>query len=243
MIAESAADAPTMQGFDNFAYPRLARKFGVQLVDLDKEEVEVVHIFNQKDFRPHPARMSKLLLDHDSNFIISAAILKTHDQVVATLSLKNIVVGAPIKDEGFRFGRDRKQGAVSDKRVTHGSGIRAINYNLCDLSSRLYPDFSVIDGYQGMEGNGPTGGSPVEHRVAIASSDWLAADRVGLELMGIDFSKVGYLNYCAESGRGEADLSRVEVLGEPLSAHVRKYALHSNIEKQLVWLTPPPDLG
>jgi len=29
------------------------------------------------------------------------------------------------------------------------------------------------------------------------------ADRVALELMGIDFAKVGYLNYCAQAGLGK----------------------------------------
>jgi uncharacterized protein (DUF362 family) len=42
-------------------------------------------------------------------------------------------------------------------------------------------------------------GTPVDHRVCVASTDWLAADRVGIELMGIDFANVGYLNYCAQS--------------------------------------------
>ena len=127
--------------------------------------------------------MSKLLLD-DQAYVISAARMKTHDRVVATLSLKNIVFGAPIKDLGFAWGSGRKPGTTNDKPIAHGSGYRAINYNLFALAPRLHPDLAFIDGFEGMQGNGPVGGTPVDHRVCVASPDWLAADRVGIELMG-----------------------------------------------------------
>jgi uncharacterized protein (DUF362 family) len=101
IIAESAAGGPTFDGFSNFGYNAIAAKYGAKLMDLDQEGFEIIHCFDETDFRPHPCRMSRVLLDPD-NFIISAAKFKTHDRVVATLSLKNIVVGAPIKDAGFR---------------------------------------------------------------------------------------------------------------------------------------------
>jgi len=61
---------------------------------------------------------------------------------------------------------------------------------------------------------------PDEHRVCVVSPDWLAADRVGIALMGIE-------------------LAKVELLGEPLARHVRSYRLHDQVEKQLVWQLPP----
>jgi uncharacterized protein (DUF362 family) len=237
VIAESAANGPTLEGFENYHYTDLARRYSVRLIDLDGQEVERVHVFDEKDFRPHAVRMSKLLLDADT-FIISAAKMKTHDLIVATLSLKNIVLGAPVKDPGYGGGRGAKPDAKSDKRIVHGSGFRGLNYNLFDLSRRLHPHLAVIDGYDGMEGNGPTRGTLVEHRVCVASPDWLAADRVAVELMGIDFGKVGYLNYCAQAGLGEGDLRRIEVVGEPIAKHVRRYKLADNIDQQLVWMTP-----
>jgi uncharacterized protein (DUF362 family) len=238
IIAESAASGPTLGGFENFKYNQVAAKYNVKLVDLDQEKFESVHVFDEKDFRPHAMRTSALLLDRN-NFIISAAKLKTHDRVVATLSLKNIVVGAPIKDEGFCWGPKSRPGAKNDKPITHGNSIRGLNYNLFDLGRRLHPHLAVIDGYEGMQGNGPTMGTGVDHRVCVASPDWLAADRVAVELMGIDFAKIGYLNYCAQAGLGEGDLNKIEVHGEPIARHVKPYKLHDNIEKQMIWQTPP----
>ena len=234
LIAESAANGPTLEGFANYGYDRVAAKYGARLMDLDREGFEIVHCFDETDFRPHPCRMSKVLLD-PGNFIISAAKFKTHDRVVATLSLKNVVVGAPIKDEGFRWGPGSRTGARNDKPVTHGSGFRGINYNLYALAPRLHPHLSVIDGYEGMEGEGPVSGTPVAHRVCVVSQDWLAADRVAIELMGIAFADVGYLNYCGQTGMGETDLKKIEVLGPDLKEHVRPYRLAANINEQLIW--------
>ena len=237
VIAESAATGPTREGFDNFGYPRVAAKYGVRLIDIDQQPFCTVHVFSQEDFRPHAVRMSPLLLNPD-HYVISAAMPKTHDLAVATMSLKNIIFCAPLKDLGFRFGNRQVPRTKSDKPICHGGGVRGINYNLFALAQQLHPNLAVIDGYTGMEGNGPVQGTPVEHRIAIVSPDWLAADRVAVELMGLDFAKVGYLNYCAGANMGQADLQQIEIIGEPLARHIRTYRLHDNVEKQLIWREP-----
>ena len=235
IIAESAASGPSFEGFENYGYIPLAEKYKAKLVDLDKEDYELVYCVDEQKIHPHACRMSGLLLDRN-NFVISSAVMKTHDRVVATLSLKNIVVGAPIKDDGFRWGRGGKAGAKNDKPITHGNGYRGINYNLFALAPRLHPDLAIIDGFEGMEGNGPVGGSPVDHRVAVASLDWLAADRVSVELMGIDFSKIGYLNFCANAGMGQADLAKIDIEGADLKSNIKQYELSRSYEKQLEWM-------
>ena len=237
IIAESAANGPTLEGFDNYGYYRLLSKYPVRLIDLDQEPFDILYVFDEKDFKPHAVRMSRVLLDSDS-YIVSVARMKTHDRVIATLSLKNIVVGAPIKDSGYTWTAKRKSGSRSDKAITHGSGFRGINYNLYALSRHLHPHLSLIDGFEGMEGNGPNNGTPVDHRVCVVSPDWLAADRVGIELMGIDFTKVGYLNFCAQTGSGIADLGQIEIIGETLTDHIKSYKLNENINAQLVWMNP-----
>lgn len=237
IIAESAANGPTFDGFDNYGYFRLMNKYPVKLVDLDQQPYDILHVFDEKDFKPHAMRMSHTLLDPGS-YIVSVARMKTHDRVVATLSLKNIVFGAPIKDTGFSWTPQAKPGAKSDKAIGHGSGFRGINFNLYSLAKQLHPHLSLIDGFEGMEGNGPNSGTPVDHRVCVASTDWLAADRVAIELMGIDFAKVGYLNFCNQTGMGVGDLNKIGIIGETLDGHIKHYKLNDNIDKQLVWMKP-----
>ena len=247
IIAESSASGSTLEGFSNYGYNQLLLKYPVKLVDLDSEPFETMYVINERDFRPYAIKVSKIILDNDS-YVVSVARMKTHNTVGATLSLKNIVFGSPIKDHGFtlysedkrfsQLARESKPGAVSYKRLLHGGGFHAVNYNLAMLAQRLYPDLAVIDGFEGMEGNGPTLGSPVDHRICVVSQDWLAADRVGIELMGIDFSKIGYLNYCAQMGMGNADLNKIIITGENLNDHIRKYKLPDNFDSQVTWMKP-----
>ena len=246
IIAESSASGSTLQGFDNYGYYSLVSKYPVKLVDLDMEPYEIMYVTDEKDFMPHPVRISSVILNPDS-YIVSVARMKTHSVVGASLSLKNIVFGAPVKDPGFtlysediRFSalaKESKPGAKSDKRPIHGSGFHAVNYNMAMLAQRLHPDLSVIDGYEGMEGNGPTLGTANDHRICVAGQDWLAADRVGIELMGIDFSKIGYLNHSAQMRLGNADLGKIEIVGN-LKDHIKQYKLHVNFDKQLEWMKP-----
>ena len=224
VIAESAAGGPAMEGYANFGFVPVARKYGVKLLDLDQMPSETVYVVDETDLRPRAVRVSRMLLD-DNAYVISAARMKTHDRVIATLSLKNVVFGASIKEASVGGGRPR-----SYKPVAHGGGRRGTNFNLFQLGQRLHPDLAIVDGYEGMEGNGPTHGTAVPHRVCVVSPDWFAADRVSVELMGIDFARVPYLNYFADAGLGEADLRKIEVLGEPIARHRRKYRLHERAQ-------------
>lgn len=224
VIAESAADGPAPAGYANYGFEPLAQRYRVKLLDLDHLPTELLYVLDETDLRPRSVRVSKMLLD-DNAYVISAARMKTHDRVLATLSLKNVVFGAPIKEAPVDGGRPR-----SHKPIAHGGGLRGINFNLFQLGQRLHPDLAIVDGYEGMEGNGPTNGTAVPHRVCVVSPDWFAADRISLELMGIEFARVPYLNYFSDAGLGEADLRRIEVFGEPVARHKRSYRLHDRVK-------------
>ena len=239
VIAESPASGSAMDAFANYGYTRVATKYKVKLVNLDTEGYEVLHVIDQRDMQPHPIRVSKMLMDPANNYVISAAKFKTHDSVGVTLSLKNIVVGSGIKDSGAAFGRGGPGFGRSDKRLIHGGGPYGIHYNIFLLSEKLHPDLAVIDGYEGMQGAGPINGTPVDQKVCVASTDWLAADRVGTELMGVDFNKIGYLMYCSRQGnRGQADLSKIDVIGEQIKDHVKTYQLSPNWQTITSWTKP-----
>jgi uncharacterized protein (DUF362 family) len=174
--------------------------------------------------------------------VICCAVLKTHNTVVATLSLKNMALGAPLHNS--RKETDR----WNDKRLYHG-GVRQTHVDIMLTAQRLQPFWgaTVIDGFEGMEGNGPTNGTVVPSRIAIGSTDFVAADRVGVEAMGIDASWVGYLQFCGQAGLGQVDLSRIDVRGARLADVTRKYQMHKDIERELKWRGPmqevPEKLG
>jgi uncharacterized protein (DUF362 family) len=240
VIAESPANGTAMEGFANYGYDKLAAKYNVKLVNLDAEKYQIVYCIDQKDMQPHATRVATMMMDPANNYVISAAKLKTHDLVGITLSLKNVVVGAGIKDPGA--GLRPTPGATrarSDKPLMHGGGVYGINFNLFMLSAKLHPDLAVIDGYEGMEGTGPVNGTAISQKVCIASTDWLAADCVGAQLMGVDYNKIGYLNYCAKAGdRGESDLSKIEIVGPAVKEYAKTYQLPRQWEQISSWSKP-----
>jgi len=238
MVAEASA-GDTMQAFEEFRYQQIAnehRSQRVRLVDLNREARYVVVPLIDYDLHAKPARLGARLMDPDA-FVICAAVLKTHNTVVATLSVKNMTLGAPLHSA---------PGVTpqwNDKRVTH-NGLRQTHYNIFLTAQAMKPYWgaTVIDGYEGMEGNGPSSGTPVASRLAIASRDYVAADRVGLELMGINPKWPGYLNFCGDFGIGQFDLGKIDIRGARLDAVRRKYRLHPDIERELEWMGPMEEL-
>jgi hypothetical protein len=53
--------------------------------------------------------------------------------------------------------------------------------------------------------------------MALASTDFLAVDRVGLKCMGIDASWPGYLNYAHQGGLDQYDLATIGVVGAKIA--------------------------
>jgi uncharacterized protein (DUF362 family) len=242
-IAESSA-GNTLEGFENFRYAAVTgehKSQNVSLVDLNSEgKYEVIQVLDG-DLHPVPVRLAARLLDPDA-YVICAAMPKTHNVTVATLSVKNMTLGAPLRSGP----KDTKR--WNDKRQYHG-GVRQTHFDILLTAQKMRPYWgaTVIDGYEGMEGNGPGAGLPVPSRLAIASTDYIAADRVGVEIMGINPDWVGCLNFCWRAGLGQYDLSKIDIRGVKPADVAKKYELHKDIELQLQWMGPlkdiPPKLG
>jgi uncharacterized protein (DUF362 family) len=243
IIAESSAGFTTM-GYDHFNYNQAIKDHpgqNVTLLDLNEEGRHETTLIMDADLHPAPVRLAARLVDPEA-FVICCGVMKTHNTVLATLSIKNMALGAPLHSA-------RKDSPRwNDKRVYHG-GVRQTHYDIMLTAQKLAPAWgaAVIDGFEGMEGNGPNSGTPVPSRIAIASTDFVAADRVGIETMGIDPGWIAYLNYCAKAGLGEYDLSKIDIRGAKITEVARKYQLHPDLDRQLQWRGPmnelPPRLG
>lgn len=179
----------------------------VTLVDLNREAK--IKVLPAIDYHIHvvPIRLAAQLFDPDA-YVICAAIMKTHNLAVATLSVQNMVLGAPL------HWKPGDSAHWDDKRKMH-AGIRQTNYLMYLVAASMKPYWgaTVIDGFEGMEGNGPGQGTAVPHRIAIASTDYVAADRVGVETMGIDAGYLGYENYLGAAGVGQWDLAKINGQG------------------------------
>jgi uncharacterized protein (DUF362 family) len=246
VVVAECGGSPSRQASSEFGWSKIFaghRPLDIKL-EVPNEDGRYELLYGM-DYDMHliPIRLGARFLDPDA-FLISSALMKTHNMVVATMSIKNVVLGAPLSPPP---GQNRAWGE-SDKRKFH-VGIRAGNYNMYLAVQRMIHNWGVgiVDGFEGMEGNGPVSGTPVPHRIALASTDFLAVDRVGLECMGIDASWPGYLNYAYQAGLGQYDLAKIDVVGAKIAEVQRKYLLHADVDRMLEWRGPmlglPPNLG
>lgn len=227
LIAESTGrrynnKSGTFRHFELYNYPPLEREYNAKLYDLNTRPFQTEWLLD-KDGRPIDIRIIDSFYD-PKNYIISLCRPKTHNALVATLSAKNIYFASPINDD-----------IRHEKQRMHTVGTKHLNFNVFLLAQKFQPDLAVVDGFEGMEGNGPTQGTVVEHRVALASTDYIAADRIGCQLMGLDFGDVGYLTYSANAGIGQGDRSKIDIIGPDPAPHIIKYKLHENVLKMLDW--------
>jgi uncharacterized protein (DUF362 family) len=184
-----------------FAGP-LARTF----VDLNVDDVEKVPL------KTHASRLNELYLPKTAlgvDFLVSMPKLKTHHWAGVTLSLKNMFGVVPGSCYGW------------PKNVLHWAGIdRAI----LDINAVVRPDFAIVDGIVGMEGNGPIQGTPKPCGVLVLGDDPVAVDATCCRVMGLNPARV---NYLARAGTllGHIQAEKIEQRGESIASVQTPFAV------------------
>ena len=214
VIAVGPAVGTPDSGFDSYGYRALADDFNIEFLDLNSDDRVPVPAFDDQ-LNPQTLYMSRRLSEA---YVVSVCPMKTHNNVVVTLGLKNVLVGT--------------LSGVEQKRKIH-KGSKAINLTLAKMAQHVAPDLTVIDGVVGMQGNGPIAGYEMRSNVVVAAHHGIAADVVGLQVMGFELGQVGYLRYAMELRN--LSMIDIEVLGESIEDVQVAYEAHDEIAEQLTW--------
>jgi len=166
---------------------------GVKVLDLDKEEIVNVKIEGAKAL--NEVGVAKAVLETD--FIIGLPLLKTHMTTMITIGMKNMMGVLPQRE----------------KWNMHLSGLHQA---LVDLNRLVKPGLVIVDGITGMEGLGPTIGTPVPMNLILAGTDVVAVDSVGSAVMGFAPEEIEHLMLAGNDGLGVNNLQKIEVLGEQI---------------------------
>lgn len=192
ILAEGSGIGNTLEAFKNFGYLNFKKDFPkIEFLDLNYANAIFIDIFDQ-NLERQTVKIANTV--SEAKMRISLGPPKTHDSTIVTLSIKNMAVGSMLKEDKERFSHTPQ----------------AINRSLAEINKYTFPHLAVIDGWQGMEGDGPVSGQPVESRFAIVSMNALAADTLATKLMGFNPLQIGYLNYL---GAGNIK-DKIEVKGE-----------------------------
>ena len=170
------------------------RDFEKKFVDLNLDDVSQVLL---KD--PF-SRLSSVYFPNTAlgaDLLVSLPKMKTHHWVGATLSMKNLFGLVPGGVYGW------------PKNVLHWAGIDEC---IADLHLRFPNQFCIVDGIEGMQGNGPILGTTRRAGVLVAGAHPPSVDATCCQIMGIDPSGIKYLNLIA--GRTGWQSSDVRQIGE-----------------------------
>jgi uncharacterized protein (DUF362 family) len=211
----------TIQVLRELGMDDVCERHGVEVIDLNRSPASMLPIV-KSDLSPRMLRCASLPLEPDV-FLVSLALIKTHDFLLATLGLKNVVMGSLQKHDSY-----------NGKSAFHDGGHRLMHLNMYLMSRILSPDVVLLDGVVGMEGDGPIHGDAVPLGVTLASTDWLAGDLAGLKVMGIPREDVGYIDHAYNERTSVCGDYGYRLKGERLPRN-KPFRLHSNHEKQLEW--------
>lgn len=181
-------------------------------VDLNVDDVARVPL------KTRASRLNELYLPKTvlaADFVVSMPKLKTHHWAGVTLSLKNMFGIVPGGCYGW------------PKNVLHWAGI---DNSILDLNAAVRPDFAIVDGINGMEGNGPIQGVPKRANVLVLGDDPVAVDATCCRIMGLLPEKIKYL---AGAGTllGHLNADKIEQLGESVSAVKTSFAVLAEFAK------------
>lgn len=193
------------EAFRVSGYSALCRRLGVPLLNLNEvERREVRWMYGR-------LRLPRVALDSD--LYINCAKMKTHFHTTVTLGAKN--------QKGLLL--------PEDKQFDHLE-VR-LHPALSEYARLARPHLTLVDGIVGMEGEGPTKGSPKKSGVLVLGSDIYETDFACTRFMGLDPMKIRHLAYAVERGHfsGEPEIS-----GEAFEARRSVWELPETGAKKLL---------
>lgn len=186
----ATAEALKLSGIEEAAL-----KAGAQVINFEIDDFKKVDIQNSKEFSS--LHIAKAIIDAD--VIISLPKLKTHELTLYTGAVKNFFGVIPRKERKaahFLARPDRFSDAV------------------IDIYSFVKPHLAIMDGVVGMEGDGPSAGTPIYVGVIMASYDCVSLDIVASELVGFNPMDIPTNKAALDRGFGTV---HPEVVGTALS--------------------------
>jgi len=183
---------PTHGIYEHLGYPLLEERYGVHLIDLLEGPFEKI------DFGEFQLEISTPALETD--FLINMPALKTHNQAVLSLGLKNLKGCLSIKS----------------RKICH-SPAGTLDHYLSLFVEKLRPALTVLDGIYGLEKGPFYLGKAVRMNALAASRDPLAVDVLGATLSGIEAEEVPYLKEYADRHGCSLSLGDFDIKGTPIS--------------------------
>lgn len=162
----------------------------------------------------------------DADVVITLSKLKTHGMMTLTGAVKVLfgVIPGMLKAEYHL-------------RMHHITDFARL---LLDIAEWVKPSLSVMDGVVGMEGNGPSAGTPRNIGALLMSTDPFALDVVAADLVGLKPEKVPTIRAARERGL-VSSLGEIELKGDDRSLwRIKDFTLPKSVSVNFLDMVPLP---
>ena len=184
MITEGAwVGGNTAKAFEYCGYNAIAHKYGVGIIDGQKE----------KSYEADCCGMKLNICNcyKDTDYLINVPVLKGHCQTKITCALKNMKGLIP----------------NSEKRRFHTLGLHK---PIAHLNTHIRQDFIVVDHICG-DPDFEEGGNPLIRNCIMAARDPVLVDAYTADILGYKPYDVEYVRLAEKLGVGSADLKKLKI--------------------------------
>ena len=196
IVADPKDKETPAHAFKTLGYETLRRRYGVNYINV------MERTFEKKDMgNGITLKFNRDILESD--FVVNLPVMKTHNQTVVSLGIKNL--------KGTIDIASRKRSHSSDSQ-------KDLHFHIAKLADKMPPMVTLVDGIYTLERGPAFDGKMHRSNLLVASPDVLSADMVAARLLGHNPAEVDYLARAAENCGRPADLSDISVTGEAIES-------------------------
>lgn len=146
------------------------------------EQEKLIEIHDKKAKILKKFEIAKILKEAD--YILDMPKIKTHTLTEYTGGIKNLYGVIP--------------GGLKQSLHNLAKGEKNFSQLLVDIYQNIKPQLTIMDAVIGMEGHGPTSGTPKKAGLILASKNAVALDIAACRIMGINPKKIFHINYAVQ---------------------------------------------
>ncbi len=196
VVADPKDKETPAHAFKALGYERLRQRYGVNYINVMERPFKKMEMDDDIILK-----FNRDILESD--FVVNLPVMKTHNQTLVSLGIKNLKGTIDIPS--------RKKSHSPDPK-------KDLHFHIAKLADKMPPMLTLVDGIYTLERGPAFDGKMHRSNLLVASPDILSADMVAARLLGYAPSKVPHLAYAAENRGRSADLSDVSVVGETIES-------------------------
>jgi uncharacterized protein (DUF362 family) len=196
------------KAFDYCGYREMASRYGLNLVDLERDEFVKKPVRVEGPFKS--LEIARTVLECD--FLVNVPLMKAHNETLITCSLKNL------------------KGTLSRSMKTAFHGVN-LHKAIAQLNSVVIPRLIIVDGLQG-DLHSESGHDPVAMDRIVLGTNPVEVDSVVADTLGYKPRDIRHIAYAADGGLGTCDLKKIKIHSLNRPSEIKRFSPPTHYSKR-----------